>query len=304
VVAYALLESEQVWHDQIVPPFMTSFLIVPLREHYGLGADLIGAPGDNNHLYGRHRSPNWDRQSRYCTDRAYGTTDARDHAGDQDWYRAVDIGITGDELHAACRRLDTAVRAGQLPEVAEWFGTFDGQTVVGWYEGHPSSSDSSHLFHMHVGFWTQYANDFRVMQRVFAVITQADPVPEEDEMKAILVRFADAADPQQIWYCDGQFRRAVPPGWVGTGDGPITNHQVHLSWLLGNLAAGDAPGDGHPGQWDATGTVFVSTGNPDVWGVDVATLGGTATVDQAAVEAAAERGAKAGINGATISTAP
>jgi hypothetical protein len=145
------------------------------------------------------------------------------------------------------------------------------------------------------------------------LITGTQSPPQEvDTMKAILVRFADAADPQQIWYCDGQFRRAVPAEWVGTGDGPITNHQVHLSWLLGNLAAGDGPGDGHPGQWDATGTVFVSTGNPDVWGVDVATLGGTAaalTPEQVAqVSGAARDGAASAIDGAmigstTISTA-
>ena len=171
MVTYLQLGSEQVWHDQIVPPFMTGFLIVPLRNFYGLDANAVGAPGDNNHLYGRHRSANWDRTSRYCTDRSYGTVDARDHQGDQDWYRAVDTGIQGDVLHAASHRMDAAVRAGELPEVAEWFGSFDGVNVVGWYEGHPSSSDSSHLYHLHVGFWNQYANDFAVMQRVFAVIT-------------------------------------------------------------------------------------------------------------------------------------
>ena len=171
MVTYLQLGSEQVWHDQMVPPFMTGFLIVPLRNFYGLDANAVGAPGDNNHLYGRHRSANWDRTSRYCTDRSYGTVDARDHQGDQDWYRAVDTGIQGDVLHAASHRMDAAVRAGELPEVAEWFGSFDGVNVVGWYEGHPSSSDSSHLYHLHVGFWNQYANDFAVMQRVFAVIT-------------------------------------------------------------------------------------------------------------------------------------
>lgn len=171
MATYLQLESEQVWHDQIVPPFMTGFLIVPLRDFYGLDANSCGAPGDNNHLYGRHRSANWDLQSRYCTDRAYGTTDARDHLGDQNWYRAVDIGIQGQTLHDACHRIDTAVRSGLLPEVAEWFGTFDGVNVVGWYEGHPSSSDTSHLYHMHVGFWNEYADNFQVMQRVFGIVT-------------------------------------------------------------------------------------------------------------------------------------
>src|SRR5262245_40802418 len=160
---------------------MTSFLIVPLRTFYGLDASTCGAPGDNNHLYWRHRSPNWDRTSRYCTNRTYGPVDPKDHAGDQNWYRAVDIGIQGPTMWDACHRLDAAVRGGEVPEVAEWFGSYDGQTVVGWYEGHPSSSDTSHLFHMHVGFWTQYANDFEVMQRVFNIVTgQEDEMTDDD----------------------------------------------------------------------------------------------------------------------------
>ena len=191
MATYAQLESEQVWHDQVVPPFMTSFLIVPLRNFYGLDANTCGAPGDNNHLYGRHRSADWDRTSRYCTNRAYGTTDPRDHLGNQDWYRAVDIGIQGPTLWDACHRLDTAVRAGELPEVAEWFGTFDGQTVVGWFQGHPSSSDTSHLYHMHVGFWNEFANDFQVMQRVYNVVTgQEDDVANitDQDWQALIYR--------------------------------------------------------------------------------------------------------------------
>lgn len=169
--SYDALRVEAVWRAQYVPPNLDQLLIQPLRTFYKLGADAIGAPGDNNHLYGRHRSANWDRTSSYCTNPSYGTTDGRDKQGDQDWYRAVDVGITGPPLYDACRRLDVAVRAGLLPGVAEWFGTFDGKTVVGWYEGHASSSDSSHLTHCHVGLWNQYANDPATLRVVLAVLT-------------------------------------------------------------------------------------------------------------------------------------
>ena len=225
---YLQLESEQVWHDQIVPPFMTGFLIVPLRNFYGLDANAVGAPGDNNHLYGRHRSANWDRQSRYCTNRAYGTVDGRDHQGDQNWYRAVDTGIQGQTLFDACHRLDAAVRAGQLPEVAEWFGTFDGHTVVGWYEGHASSSDSSHLYHLHVGFWNQYADDFQVMQRVYGIITGTE---------------GDAMTAQEVWgyplsNADGQNGNA---GEYLGGANQYAYHGGQAAWraeyLLRGLAA-------------------------------------------------------------------
>lgn len=58
--------------------------------------------------------------------------------------------------------------------MAEWFGTFDNVHVVGWYEGHPSSSDNSHLQHVHIGVWTIYANDAAAMDEIFAVMTGDD----------------------------------------------------------------------------------------------------------------------------------
>jgi hypothetical protein len=92
-------------------------------------------------------------------------------------------------------------------------------------------------------------------------------------VKPMLVRFADAVDPEQVWYCDGQFRRRVLGAWWGNGTGPITNVQVHQGGLVGNLVTGPA-GNGQVGQWDSTGTIFVSAGDPNVWGIDIATLQG------------------------------
>jgi hypothetical protein len=171
------LEQEQVWLDQFVPPNMTDLLIKPLRIHFGLGPNEVGAPGDENHLRGRHRSRNWDLTSRWCTDPSYGTQDARDRRGDGDWYRALDVGISGPTLWAACHRVDALVRAGHLPGLAEWFGTFDGRTVVGWYQGHESSSDASHLTHGHFGLWTEFANDPATLRLLLAAITGGDDMP-------------------------------------------------------------------------------------------------------------------------------
>jgi len=189
VPSYLQLAQEQVWQDQYVPDNLTTLLIDPLRAFYSMGAASIGAPGDNNHLYGRHRSADWDRSSAFCTNRSYGTTDARDHGGDQNIYRAVDVGIQGEVLYAASHRVDELVRSGAAPGVAEWFGTFDGVNVVGWYEGGPSSSDDSHLWHLHVGFWNSSAEDPATLQAVLAAITGEDmadygslgPPPNEPE---------------------------------------------------------------------------------------------------------------------------
>lgn len=165
------LRSEPVWVAQRVTPAMDGFLIQPLRRHFGLGPALIGAPGDEFHLNGRHRSVNWIRHSRWCNDRRYAASDSRDLRGDLDAYRAVDVGITGPRLFDACRRLDRVVRAGKLPGLAEWFGTYDGHHVVGWYQGRPGTSDESHLRHLHVGVWTAYADDANTMRVVYAATT-------------------------------------------------------------------------------------------------------------------------------------
>lgn len=203
---YAELNREAVWRTQFVPQALNEHLIVPLRNHYGLGPTVIGAPGDNNHLYGRHRSRNWALTSIYCTNRSYGTTDARDKRGDGDWYRAVDVGVTGQTLYDACRRIDAAVRAGELPGLAEWFGTFDGRTVVGWYQGRPSSSDSSHLTHFHGGFWNENANDVALMQKVFRIFTGTGAAPTRyrgDQMNFIVDEtktvYGVSSDHTRVW---------------------------------------------------------------------------------------------------------
>ena len=174
---YLQLASEPVWNAQHTTDVMTAVLLDPLRVHYNRGPASIGAAGDNQHLYGRHRSRSWCLNSIYCTDRSYGTQDGRDQVGDGNWYRACDIGITGAELQAASRRMDALVRSGGAPGVAEWFGTFDGHNVVGWFEGHPSSSDDSHLWHLHVGFWTGFAADEATMRAVYGAVTGTTPAP-------------------------------------------------------------------------------------------------------------------------------
>lgn len=75
----------------------------------------------------------------------------------------------------------------------------------------------------------------------------------EEDMAQMLVRFSDASDPTQVWLCDGIHRRPV-----AAADLPgVGNSQTHQANLLGSLGN--------------NGAVFVSAGNPDVWGVDIRT---------------------------------
>jgi len=205
VPTYAQLDSEPEWAAQRTPPAMETELLAPLRRFYNLGPASIGAAGDNNHLYGRHRSFNWDRASRFCTNRSYGTSDPRDQGGDRDQYRAFDVGITDQVLYDASRRMDALVQSGRAPGVAEWFGTFDGRVVSGWYEGRPSTSDSSHLSHLHGGLWNESADDDALMRLLYQTITGTAPVTpqrEDDDMAAFLAQDANG----------------IAVVWTGAGD--------------------------------------------------------------------------------------
>jgi hypothetical protein len=167
------LEAERWWGEEMEAPAHAAFN-EHLRQHYHHTRAQTGSKGDENHLRGRHRSRDWDLNSRYCTDRGYATTDGRDRRGNGRWLRATDCGIQGEELHAASARLDRAVRAGRLPCVAEWFGTVDGSKVVGWYQGAPGTADDSHLYHLHMGIWTEYCDDRAQLELLAAVITGED----------------------------------------------------------------------------------------------------------------------------------
>lgn len=99
-----------------------------------------------------------------------------------------------------------------------------------------------------------------------------------DDMAQMLVSFSDATDPSQVWLVDGQRRRKVKPAWLGNApagqpvNGPIGNGQSHQAGLLGPLSNG--------------GKVFVSGGDPDVWGVEeVAASGGGGGLTEAEVAA-------------------
>lgn len=187
---YLDLNREEWYRDQFEPPALAAFN-ERLRQFYGHTRAQTGSPGDNNHLKGRHRSINWCLNSIYCTNRAYGTTDQRDRRGNWDWYRATDIGITGPTLFAACKRLDEAVKAGRLLGLAEWFGTFDGLRVSGWFEGKPSDhASTSHLTHLHCGYWTEHADDNELFDLLFEVITGGgEDMPTAQEVAAAVWDF-------------------------------------------------------------------------------------------------------------------
>lgn len=164
------ITSESWWGREIIPAALNATF---RRCCIFFNSDPMGGgtKGNAAHTTGRHRSLEWVRNSAFCTDRSYGTRDKRDRDGNPRHIRAFDVKLTKTQIREVSHRLDDAVRAGDAPMVAEWFGTFDNQQVVGWYEGHESSSDDSHLAHVHVGVWTMYADDAAALDTLFAIMT-------------------------------------------------------------------------------------------------------------------------------------
>jgi len=174
------ITSESWWGREIVPAALNALFrrCCTFFKSDPLGG---GTKGNAAHDTGRHRSFEWVRNSAFCSDRSYGTRDKRDRDGNPRHIRAMDVKLNRTQIREVSHRLDKAVRAGDAPMVAEWFGTFDNSTVVGWYEGHPSSADRSHLEHVHVGVWTKYADDADALDTLFAIMT-GDDMPTAKEI--------------------------------------------------------------------------------------------------------------------------
>lgn len=165
------IDDEAVWKAEYTPAALKAF---GDRVRAKLGC-VVYYKGDTNHRKGRHRSRNWCLTSDYCTNPSYGTTDARDKRGPGNAIRACDVMISGRTIRLVCKGVDEAVRAGRLPELAEWFGTLDGEAVAGWFQGRPGTSDKSHLTHLHLGVWTQFVELAEFYGRLFdAMMTYID----------------------------------------------------------------------------------------------------------------------------------
>ncbi len=161
--SYDELDNEVWWRQEFEPPNLRK-LTDALRAFYKVGPSLIGARGDNNHTSGYHRSRNWILNSRFCTNRTYSVSrTAGDRSGgDGNWFCAVDITLPTAVLIPMCQRLDAAVRAEKLEKVTEWYGNRDGDSRVDGFDNianRVASSDSSHLWHLHISFDRGRANE-------------------------------------------------------------------------------------------------------------------------------------------------
>jgi hypothetical protein len=237
----AEIESEPLWTAERVSDAMDA-VGDQLRAFWAVGPNLIGCKGDWHHTRGRHRSRDWTRGSSFCTNRSYGDSHARDRSPSTadvgPFLRAFDIeGMAPVERFAMNHRLDDAVRAGRLPCVAEWWGTFNGNDVVGWFQGQPdASADSSHLNHTHVGIWTDSIHDQTQLTLLGNILMGRDN-PMAGLTDAELAELRDGVREVRSLMTTG---KRLGPAQTADGGVPIADEQHQFYDLDKAIAALDA----------------------------------------------------------------
>lgn len=99
--------------------------------------------------------------------------------------RALDITLADDDMRTLTRRLVDAVARNdpRLEGLREFFGTLDGRTVYGrarrgpdtdWYD---ATADSSHLWHIHLSFFTPFADDWAALSGLVSILI-GEPLAE------------------------------------------------------------------------------------------------------------------------------
>ncbi|WP_328339563.1 hypothetical protein [Micromonospora sp. NBC_00421] len=174
----AQLKAEPYWGREFVTPEV-DWLGDELCRRTGRPRVAFGSKGDNAHLRGAHRSQEWIKRSRYCTNRTYTvqsglTVEQERHIAGVDFTPG-----SAAAMIAQCKRILAAMKAGKLDEVREFYGNVDGDQVVdGWdnVRDQAASSDSSHLWHWHLSLDRRHCRNRQLMERILAI---ALGTPEE-----------------------------------------------------------------------------------------------------------------------------
>lgn len=169
----AQMNADPYYKAEVTPQNLAA-LGAKVKAHYKLAAGTIGYRGDVHHLKGYHRSRAFCLHSPYSTNRTYSVTETPgNRTGGRDyWVCAIDLTLPHDLLLKVCGYLDKAVRSGRLEKVTEWYGNLNGDTRVDGYDNirnRVATSDSSHLWHLHISLDRGKAND--VHDDLYGVLT-------------------------------------------------------------------------------------------------------------------------------------
>lgn len=149
-------------------------------------AELSGVLGDSSHTYGYHRARNVLPAGDYSCH--YGA----DKLGDGWAASALDVKLPTALMETVSARLMAAMKAEdpRVKAVREFFGTINGSVVTGWdrhalvdpKDGTYTTSDDSHLWHIHLSIYREFANERAVLLPIADVMAGV-PAPQPKPTK-------------------------------------------------------------------------------------------------------------------------
>jgi hypothetical protein len=198
MASYAELESEP-WWDREIPTSPMNGLGLQLRAAYGTDALSFGIKGNNKHLSGGHRSQEWILNSQYVdppgstyTVQTGLTSTQLRHLSAFDFTPGV-WGTTDNrnKMKVLTKRVIDAMKAGQIDELDECFGTLDGVNVTGWNNDRNATitADSSHLDHIHCRFDRRFCDSNAVMSRLAAIMLGENEMTPGQEYKLHVINY-------------------------------------------------------------------------------------------------------------------
>lgn len=137
------------------------------------GCTFSGVLGDKAHTYGYHRG------RALVSKKDYSARLPLDNLGDPWAASALDLSFTAAQMKVVTKRLrDSALHPDdpRMAVVREFYGTIDGKTVYGLTHDsgngywRSSTSDPSHLWHIHISFFRAYVNDYARIRQVIDVM--------------------------------------------------------------------------------------------------------------------------------------
>jgi hypothetical protein len=197
------------------------------------GAVLSGIVGDASHTYGYHRSRNWIHAGGQFGSGDYSVQLPQDRKGDGEAAAALDISLPPDMMKLVTHRLIHAMRHNdaRVGAVREVFGTVDGTHVTGWDRHNPdrttddtwTSSDDTHLWHVHLSFYRELATDPAALAPVVNVCAgHGSLVPDEEGVDPEPVA-PKPLGPHPAW--------PLPAGhYFGLVSGPDKSHGGYFVW--------------------------------------------------------------------------
>lgn len=193
----AIPSTEPYFLAEIIPDPLAEFMYA-LAAHFGAPRTAVGMKGNSTHYAGAHRSWNFCRYSRYCPDsrRLYTTsrTPGDLNPPNKNAIAGGDLTLPEEKLILLCRRLDAAVRSGLFEGVTEWYGNRDGDDLVDGFDNIAdavASSDSTHLWHLHMTFDRAIVWSREFFARLLRVLTGEDEPVTPAEIEQIATRTRD-----------------------------------------------------------------------------------------------------------------